>query len=956
MIRAFRKTDITVNVKYNGETLRTYTDRVRGESYELTAEQQRHVRRGNDIYCLPGGTQTVYELDPNGGQKTIDIELEKISGNNIALFEDFCDDKTELERRRITGSYTVDGGSAVISEGGTLEIPSVGENIRVKVECGGVTGEITALGTDVTQSLENGKLTAEGYITSLSGSGTVDNLMVSIADPVITGLENGTYTLKASVRRYDLDDTAYLSVKTDGAPVNRASAAGNDTWRETVIQGIDITDGTCELGISGAAQFADISLTKETEESRSEFLVGGDITEVSYVESCGGKYYDENGVQADPIQLLAERGFNFARVRVYNDPGKGHGDGTYYLPAGFQNVEDGLSLSKRAKDKGMQVELTLYYSDYWADGSRQLIPHEWAEEIADLSEDDKITRLGELIYEYTKDVMEKMKAQDTLPEYVSLGNEMQGGLLYGPGYSYGRTSTNNFKNLAYFLNQGAKAVREVSPETKIVLHLDGKMSQYQSFFDNCEANDVDYDVIGPSYYPYWTGNTVDEIVDFYNGLIERYDKDILVMETGYNFNPTKPDGSAGQLADNGPYQTVYESSPEGQRAFMEEVFQGLRSVAGGRCIGDLYWDPMMIYHEGVGWAYRESDDQPDINVVSNTTLFDFEGKALPAFDAFLNNGYTPGTVGIGGTVTDSDGNIASNETITVSVNGTDYSVDTDKMGGYFMRIPYADTLEISAAGNETAYTLDMTDENIATGIDLSLSYEIEQPEAELINGGFEDEFIGSDNWNFTNTGGWYSCAADRDTSEKSEGEYSVKLENGTVGQRVTLEAGKTYRFSAMVKGSGKVRLGLGDGAAEFPASNFVAGMEFDTSETWSEQHIDFVCTETKDYVIIADSYDGTVNYVDDAVLTDLTNKISSFDVLADENGISYKTEYLSDKENAVLYTALYDENGILLGCEADKTEGSFAVSDSDGKRYVVKAFLWDGMTPLDMSETTIVLE
>ncbi|MDT0319021.1 hypothetical protein RNC47_11810 [Streptomyces sp. DSM 44918] len=45
-------------------------------------------------------------------------------------------------------------------------------------------------------------------------------------------------------------------------------------------------------------------------------------------------------------------------------------------------------------------------------------------------------------------------------------------------------------------------------------------------------------------------------------------------------------------------------------------------------VGDISWDPVMIPAPGVGWEVG----QP--NVVSNTTLFDFQGRALPALRAF----------------------------------------------------------------------------------------------------------------------------------------------------------------------------------------------------------------------------------------------------------------------------------------------------------------------------------
>lgn len=76
----------------------------------------------------------------------------------------------------------------------------------------------------------------------------------------------------------------------------------------------------------------------------------------------------------------------------------------------------------------------------------------------------------------------------------------------------------------------------------------GNTSKYVTFLDNCEKYNVDYDVIGSSYYPFWTKKTVEEIIPWFNDLGEKYQKPILILETGYNWNPTKPDGYPGQLA------------------------------------------------------------------------------------------------------------------------------------------------------------------------------------------------------------------------------------------------------------------------------------------------------------------------------------------------------------------------------------------------------------------------
>lgn len=130
------------------------------------------------------------------------------------------------------------------------------------------------------------------------------------------------------------------------------------------------------------------------------------------------------------------------------------------------------------------------------------------------------------------------------------------------------------------------------------------MSRRKTFI-NALAN-IDFDAIGVSYYPYYTKSiSIDDVVNEFNTLINRYDKDVIIMETGYNWNETKPDGWDGQLQDSGYYQNIYGETQSGQRAFLTELYAKLKQVLGGRCIGDLYWDPVMVYDGGtgkIGWA------------------------------------------------------------------------------------------------------------------------------------------------------------------------------------------------------------------------------------------------------------------------------------------------------------------------------------------------------------------
>lgn len=456
-----------------------------------------------------------------------------------------------------------------------------------------------------------------------------------------------------------------------------------------------------------------------------DFIRGGDITELTYIESLGGKYYDQNGVERDALEILAESGMNMARIRLSNNPGKGRGDGNYYLPDGFQNEEDCLSLARRAKEAGMGIQFTFNYSDYWSNGTRQIIPSDWVAQVMeelgyDISDPaflkamtstqraQIITALEKIVYDYTYDIMSKLKAQDTVPEYVSLGNEINGGILFPFANTYAASmNSDNFElmfgsnvsandvkcpedweSLAKFINAGYDAVKAVSPETEVVVHLasnwdnNGTYQQYlwdyEWFLGELNKYGAKYDVIGSSYYPAWTNTTIETYVAFCNIITKKYNKDILIMETGFNWNAVTTDGYTGQLKEIDAYKDIFPPTQEGHYGYMKALFAGLRSVENDRCIGSLYWDPLMIHvDDGTGkslsgWAYKESTDKAEKNVVENTTLFDFDGKAIKSLDAFRED-MEAHTVMIISPTYDEDGRL-----VDVTVNKSDVR-DTDSV-------------------------------------------------------------------------------------------------------------------------------------------------------------------------------------------------------------------------------------------------------------------------------------
>ena len=464
-----------------------------------------------------------------------------------------------------------------------------------------------------------------------------------------------------------------LPVSTDGVKVT--------------VRGIEVENGKCTIGVgtdgNGVIEVSDVDLVKT--DKQNGFIQGGDMTEVDYIENLGGEYKDSDGNKVDPFEFLSQNGMNMARIRLSNTPGKGTGDGVYYLPSGFQDEEDCLKLAKRAKDAGMGIQFTFNYSDYWSNGSRQIIPSEWVKQIKDeLGYDVKNAdflnsmtseqreeiqdKLAEIVYNYTYDIMSKLKAQGTVPEYVSLGNEIRGGMLFPFGNTYDASMNRDrfelvfgddknadedikcpkdWEGLVKFINAGYDAVKAVSEDSKVIIHLDdgSKSNKFTYFFDELDKLGAKYDVIGASYYPAWTDNNAEACKEFCNEISKKYDKDIMIMETGFNWNETRKDGYAGQLKDSDVYKDIYPPTMTGHKNFMAELFNELKSVDDNRCLGVLYWDPCMIHVEDKdnknaslsGWAVKESDDKTDVNVVENTTLFDFDGKAIPSVDVYKHS-------------------------------------------------------------------------------------------------------------------------------------------------------------------------------------------------------------------------------------------------------------------------------------------------------------------------------
>ncbi|NIM34206.1 MAG: DUF4982 domain-containing protein [Hydrotalea flava] len=251
----------------------------------------------------------------------------------------------------------------------------------------------------------------------------------------------------------------------------------------------------------------------ESQPRNSGKMIGADISFLPQLDAAGKKFYDGN-TEKDAIQILKDHGFNYIRLRIFNDPATDSG----YAPGkGFCDLAYTLQMAQRIKAAGMQWLLDFHYSDTWADPGKQFMPAAWRHL--------NFQELKAAVYQYTRQVLLALKKQGTLPNMVQVGNEINHGILWPAG------SIQHPDSLAQLLNAGIAAVKSIDPEMLIMLHiaLGGQNDESVFFLNNMLARGVHFDVIGLSYYPKWHGS-LDDLRNNLTDLVQRYGKDVVVVE------------------------------------------------------------------------------------------------------------------------------------------------------------------------------------------------------------------------------------------------------------------------------------------------------------------------------------------------------------------------------------------------------------------------------------------
>ncbi len=341
--------------------------------------------------------------------------------------------------------------------------------------------------------------------------------------------------------------------------------------------------GCCQM-THQPAQFAQKS-DPATAEPKLPFYLGADVSALAGGRGGPATYTDTNGAPGSEIAIMATHKWNAFRLRVFVSPVRS---------APNNSLENTIPIAKQIKAAGATFLLDIHYSDTWADPQHQEIPVAWRSLTTE--------QLEKQVEDYTKDVLAQFNAADAMPDMVQVGNEITGGMLWPLGHVRVPPSTvktdagriqplpdpyddaTQWANLIRFIKAGARGVRAATADhpVKIVLHIDcgGDWPITQWYFDHITAGDVDYDIIGQSFYPNYHGTLAlmqQNAIQTY----AHYHKPVMIAETGY--------AQTGGPAITERKYMQWPGTPEGQLQFMADLVNTAKRDP--HILGVFYWAP-----------------------------------------------------------------------------------------------------------------------------------------------------------------------------------------------------------------------------------------------------------------------------------------------------------------------------------------------------------------------------
>ncbi|MBV7270016.1 glycoside hydrolase family 53 protein [Winogradskyella luteola] len=344
----------------------------------------------------------------------------------------------------------------------------------------------------------------------------------------------------------------------------------------------------------------------------NKFYRGMDLSFQSELESYNVDYKDANGNSVELLDFVESKGTNLIRLKLWHTPQDGE-----------NSLEDVKAYALKVKSKNMDFLLNFHYSDYWADPGTQNPPAAWQNMTLD--------QVKSAIYDYTKNVIAQLNAQNTLPEIIQIGNETDSGFLWDYGKVWNEFS-NNWVNYADLVSEAIRAVRAIDTENKVSIMLHHSSVENAIFFFNeLQVYNLNFDIIGLSYYPQFQIRDLNLVTSKLNELASTFDKDILMVEVAYPFTLQWNDNQTNYIGSLDQTLSEFSPTPQGQKAYLEWLITTIKNIPNNKGIGFCYWAP--------DWVAFNGNESTSTNGTSweNQCLFDFNLKALPATYVFNYN-------------------------------------------------------------------------------------------------------------------------------------------------------------------------------------------------------------------------------------------------------------------------------------------------------------------------------
>ena len=428
--------------------------------------------------------------------------------------------------------------------------------------------------------------------TFSSSSSSWSEAIGSSSSKVVEPVETSSSSLIAN------SSSANISVSSSSSSATISSSSSS--WSEAIGSSSSKVIEPAESSSSESSS-SQVPSSSSAQPIKIDFYNGADISEVQEYERNKTKFFDVDGKESDIFTILKNHGFNSIRLRTFVSPKAKYGyaaSGCGHDSEAYGDKDHVVAYAKKVKAAGMGLLVDIHYSDVWADPGKQIIPERWRGV-------NNANAMADSVYAYTKDLMIALKNAGATPDMVQIGNETTPGILihkpnnntdcWGNGVDKASTSVNGDMgtasgkaNAAKYFNAGIKAVKEVSPSTKTVLHIE-RIRQASTvnwwmgvIFDEYK---IPADVMGFSAYTAYEDGTPDNWKNLFNSLTSKYSNlEFIVAE--YN----------GGDSDN-------HYKFDGSRKKTREMISSMN-----RWIGAFFWEPTIGGAWGAGlFDWRGND-------------------------------------------------------------------------------------------------------------------------------------------------------------------------------------------------------------------------------------------------------------------------------------------------------------------------------------------------------------